>query len=216
MRPAMAVQLHGAVGFTGPACTSRPSLGTSAAVASAGLAGSPPGLETVHQPCDTGASALATIAAMLTTPVAVIQSTAANRNRARRISGRSEEDGAGDVVLLQQVGGATLEPDLALLQEDRPVTELRGDVEALFDDDDREPVGVEPPDDVHQLADDNGGQPQRQLIDAQQLRVEEQRLRERQLLLLAAGELARLLGPPLCQPRERGEDPVHTLAYQRP
>src|SRR4051812_35409172 len=211
MSPAKAVQLHGAVGFTGPACTSSPSLGTSAA-ASAGLAGSPPGLVTVHQPCDTGASASPTSVATLTTPIAVIQSTATSRSNVRRISGRSEEDGAGDVVLLQQVGGATLEPHLALLQEDRPVTDLRGDVEALFDHDDREPFGVELPDDVHQLADDKGGQPQRQLVDAQQLRVEEQRLRECQLLLLAARELAGLRGPPLCQARKRREHPIHALA----
>src|SRR3954452_25007522 len=128
MSPDIAVQLHVAFGFTGPDCTSSPSLGTSAA-ASAGLAGSPPGLVTVHQPCDTGASASATILATLTTPIAVIQSTATSRNSVRRISGRSEEDGAGDVVLLQQVGGATLEPHLTLLQEDRTVTELGGDVE---------------------------------------------------------------------------------------
>src|SRR3954471_22066115 len=113
MSPAYAVQLHGDVGFTGPDWISRPSLGTSAA-ASPGLPGSPPGLLTVHQPCWVGASALATVAVTLTTPAAVIQTTAASRSMVRRISGRSEEDGAGDVVLFEQVGGAALELHLAL------------------------------------------------------------------------------------------------------
>src|SRR3954463_8470314 len=134
MSPAIAVQLHAAVGLTGPDCTSSPSLGTSAA-ASAGLVGSPPGLVTVHQPCDTGASALAVVAVMPTTTVKIDQTTAPRRNSVRRISGRSEEHGAGDVVLLQQVGGAAFELHLTLLEEDRPVAQLGGDVEALLDDD---------------------------------------------------------------------------------
>src|SRR5947207_3354482 len=72
MSPAMAVQLHGDVGFTGPACTSKPSFGTSAATA-AGFAGRPPGLVTVHQPCCCGASALATVAVTATTTATVGQ-----------------------------------------------------------------------------------------------------------------------------------------------
>ena len=48
-----------------------------------------------------------------------------------------EEHRADDVVALEQLGGETFEPDLALLQEVRPLGHGEGDVDRLLDEDDR-------------------------------------------------------------------------------
>ena len=67
------------------------------------------------------------------------------RPRSRRLPARAtgggrgplEEHRADDVVALEQLGGGTLEADLALLEEVGPLGDGEGDVDRLLDQDDR-------------------------------------------------------------------------------
>src|SRR5439155_24320296 len=127
-------------------------------------------------------------------------------------NGTPEEDGARDVVLLHQLGGGPLEANLTLLQEHRSVAQLGGDVQALLDDDQGDTVLAHPSDDLQQLADDDRGQSERQLVDAQQRGIEQQRLGQGQLLLLAAGKPPGLLREPFGQTGERGEHELSALS----
>ena len=64
------------------------------------------------------------------------------------------------------------------------------------------PAGVDRLHDLEQLLDDHRRQPERQLVDHQQLRAGDEGLAEREHLLLAARQVAGLLVPPLAQDRE--------------
>lgn len=52
-----------------------------------------------------------------------------------RVLTGSKEDRSGDVIAFEEVFGTSFEPDLALFEVDRPVTEFGCDIEALFDHD---------------------------------------------------------------------------------
>ena len=79
------------------------------------------------------------------------------------------------------------------------------DVHRLLDEDDRAALRVDLAHDVEQLLDDRRRQAERQLVDDQQLRLGDERHAERELLLLAAGQVAGQLVPALAQPREAVE-----------
>ena len=108
-----------------------------------------------------------------------------------RSAGRAaHEDRAHQVGAGQQLLGRAVEADLALLHEDRPVGDGEGDVEGLLDEQDRRAGFVEPADDPEQLLDDGRRQPERELVDEQQRRRHQQRLRQPDHLLLATGQQA--------------------------
>src|SRR5260370_42380057 len=106
-------------------------------------------------------------------PTAVASSSGRPITSTRGRSRAPEEDRASDVVALEQLGRAALEPDRALLHEHGARTQRCGDVEALLDEHQRQPGVVQPPDGFHQLLDDDGCQPERELVDAQDLGLEE-------------------------------------------
>src|SRR3954447_13448095 len=118
-------------------------------------------------------------------------------------SGCSEEHRASDVVVFQQVSGAALEADLSLLEEDRARAQLSCDVEALLNDENRHAVLVEPAHDLEQLTNDDRRQTERQLVDAENVRVEHQRLGKRELLLLPTRQAPGKLRHTLAEARER-------------
>ena len=108
----------------------------------------------------------------------------------------------------EQLGRRAVEADLALLHEDGALGEAHGDVDGLLDEDDRRPLRVDVPHDVEELLDDHRCQAEGELVDHQQLRLGDERLAEREHLLLAAREVARLLRPPSL---EDGEVLEHLL-----
>ena len=94
---------------------------------------------------------------------------------------------------LEQLGRRAVEADLALLHEVRVLRDGERDVDRLLDEDDRRPDGVDVLDDLQQLLDDHRRETERELVDHQQLRLRDERLREREHLLLAAGQAPGLL-----------------------
>ena len=107
----------------------------------------------------------------------------------------------------QQVGGRALEPHLALLQEHRPIGQPQRGAHRLLHQHDRRPVGVDRADDLEQRLDDRRRQPERQLVDHQQLRPGDERLGQAQHLLLAARQAAGRRVEPVGQRREVLEHP---------
>ena len=114
-------------------------------------------------------------------------------------------DGPQDVGAAQQVGGGAEELDLALLHEDRLLGQVQGHVDRLLDHDDRDALGVDATHDLEQLADHRRREAQRELVDHQELGLREEGLGQRQLLLLAAREVAGHGVDPLGQGGEDGE-----------
>ena len=102
----------------------------------------------------------------------------------------AEVHGPQDVVALEQLGGRALEAHLALLHEDGPVGQAQGGGHRLLHEDDGGAVGVDGPHDLEQVLDDGRGQAERQLVDHQQAGPAEERLRQAEHLLLAAGQVA--------------------------
>ena len=84
------------------------------------------------------------------------------------------------------------------------------DIEALrdvlLDQQHRQPLAVEPPDQGEHLLDHQRRKTKRWLIEYQKLRLRHQSPADRQHLLLAAGQRAGELTCPLAQPREVGKD----------
>ena len=105
----------------------------------------------------------------------------------------AEEDGAGEVVAGGELVGGAVEADAALLDEDDAVGDGGGDVERLLHDDHRVALCLESLDDVEQRVHDERREAERELVDEQELRLEQQRAPEREHLLLAAGERRRVL-----------------------
>ena len=120
---------------------------------------------------------------------------APSRNTERRTSGRFE-----------QFCRRTAEADLALLHEVRRLGERERDVHRLLDEDDRRPAVADRADDPEQLLDDDRREPERELVDHEQARLRDERLPEREHLLLAAGQVARRLLPAIAQDGEEAED----------
>src|SRR3954467_14324486 len=114
--------------------------------------------------------------------------------------------------MLEQLGRAAFEPYFALLEEDGPIAQLGSNVEALFDDDERDPALLEAANGLEQLTHDDGCESQRQLVNAEQLRIQQKCPRERQLLLLAARKGAGLCRTTLCEPGERRQHEVPALS----
>src|SRR5713101_6024650 len=88
----------------------------------------------------------------------------------------------------------------------------RGEAEVLFDEQDREPLGLETAQRRADLLDDDGRQSLRRLVEEEQTRARAQDTRDREHLLLAARALRPLAPEPLPEIREQIEDRVDTHA----
>src|SRR5437588_3053508 len=104
----------------------------------------------------------------------------------------SQEHGTSDVVPLEEVLGLAFEADLALLEEDGTIAQLHGDVEALLDEHHGDALLMDLAHDLEELSDDDRRQPERELVDAEHPRLEQECLGQRALRVHDAGERARL------------------------
>ena len=94
------------------------------------------------------------------------------------------------------------EADRAALHEVRPLGDRERDVDALLHQDHGGALVGHPLHDRQQLADDDRRKPERQFVDQQHSRLGDERHAQRQHLLLAAAEVARVAMQPLAQQRE--------------
>ena len=102
-----------------------------------------------------------------------------------------EEDRAQQVGPVEQLGRRATEADLAALHEIRPVGDRERDVHALLHQHHGHAIARHPLHNRQQLADDHRCQPERQLVDQQNLRPHDEAHGEGQHLLLAAGQVCR-------------------------
>ena len=125
--------------------------------------------------------------------------------RAASVPRTSAEVAATDFVAGRQRGGVTLERDAPDLQHACAVGDPQRHRRVLLDEHDRRPAAIDLPDDLGDLVDDLRRQPQRWLVEQQQLRAGHQRAADRDHLLLAARQQPGRLGAPLAQAREHVE-----------
>ena len=86
-----------------------------------------------------------------------------------------QEHRAQDVVALEQLGGRAGEAHLALLHEEGLGGDRQRHVDRLLDQDDRAAAAVDLADDLEQLPDDRRGEPERELVDDEQLGLGDER-----------------------------------------
>ena len=104
--------------------------------------------------------------------------------------GAGQEDRSQQVGPIEQVSRRSAEADLAALHEVRPVCDLEGEVHALLDHDDGHAVVGQVAQDREHLGHDHRGQSEGELVDEQDPRPALEAHREREHLLLAAGQVA--------------------------
>src|SRR5271155_2694103 len=98
--------------------------------------------------------------------------------------------------------------DPAVLHEEKPVGQSRGEAEILFDEQDSETLPLELGDGAADLLNDDRRETLRRLVEHQESRAGTQGLRDRAHLLLAAGQLAAAAGETLAQIGKEREDPL--------
>src|SRR5512147_227061 len=112
--------------------------------------------------------------------------------------GSVAEVGAADGVVLLEVGGRARHDDAAGLEEVGVVGQVEGHRRVLLHEQDAHPLLlVDRAHDAEDLPDHQRGQAERGLVQQQQAGAGHERARDRQHLLLAARQRARLLPPPL-------------------
>src|SRR5438034_1251362 len=99
-----------------------------------------------------------------------------------------------------------LEPDLPFLDDVGAVREPPGELHVLLGQENREPAALEGGDVLRERAHDHRREPLRRLVQQEEPRVGHQRPRDRQHLLLAAGEARAALAAELPELREEPED----------
>ena len=119
-----------------------------------------------------------------------------------------EEDRSEKVRPLEQIGGETVEADRALLEEVGAIGGVERGVHRLLDDDHGDALRMEVPHHIEQLLDQEWAQTQRQLVDHQHLRLDEERHRDGEHLLLTARQAGGGFVEPIA---ERGEEVEHAL-----
>src|SRR5579859_2785860 len=109
------------------------------------------------------------------------------------------------------------------LEHDRPILEHIGamrDLErladVLLDEQDRQPLPVQLPDEGEELLDRDRRQAERRLVEDQEARLGHQAAADREHLLLAAGERARALRGALLEPRKDVQHPLEVPRAARP
>ena len=121
------------------------------------------------------------------------------------------------LVVRPRLGRGAAEYDRAGIHDHHVVGKVERQLDVLLDQHDREPFGLQlrdgPADLVHDLRREALGR----LVHQQHARIAHQGAADRQHLLLAAGERARILRVPLLQPREQAEYAirVHALPLDR-
>src|SRR3954452_8142536 len=103
------------------------------------------------------------------------------------------------IEVLRQFRVADHFDDAAVLDDVMPVGDPRCKMKILFDQQDREPLGLQGLDDAADLLHDDRGQPLGRLVEQQQFRAGAQDAADRQHLLLAARQFGALAAPPLAQ-----------------
>src|SRR6266550_1341203 len=127
------------------------------------------------------------------------------------------EVGLAHAFVPAKLGAFALDCYLPHLQHVRTGCGIEGDVRVLLDDQHGQPiVGIELLDDAEDLLDDRGREPERWLVEHQQPRPADEGTGEREHLLLAAAERARLLIATTLQPGEVPEDPWSLVAHSAP
>src|SRR5579862_3606284 len=117
------------------------------------------------------------------------------------------EVAAADGVVGLKLGARAGERDVACLEHVAGVGGLQREVRVLLHDQDCEAfLFVQLADDPEQLRHQHGRQPERRLVQQQELRSEHERTRERQHLLLTAAQRPGLLTAALREPGEVRED----------
>ncbi len=163
----------------------------------------PPKLTDNPSTLNTGtASASCTYRWRTLAPDPFVESRWPSSRRRRRRRRRGQEHRAQQVGTIEQLGGGATEADLAALHEVRPVGDGERDVHALLDEHHRHAVGGHALDDRQELADDHRREPERQLVDQQHLGPHDEAHREREHLLLAAGQVGGGRVEPLAEDRE--------------
>ena len=115
----------------------------------------------------------------------------------------------------EEVGASTLEHDLSLGENVSTVGVRERHVDELLDDQNGGPSRVHVSEDLEKLRDDQGPEPERQLVDDQHLRIGHHGPGDSEHLLLAAGQRpGRLLGP-FSQDREEIHHPVAAFGERR-
>src|SRR2546422_9108727 len=99
-----------------------------------------------------------------------------------------------------------LEPDLPFLDDVRAVREPPGELHVLLGQENREPAALEGGDVLRERAHDHRREALRRLVQQEEPRAGHQRPRDRQHLLLAAGEARAALAAELPELREEPED----------
>ena len=119
------------------------------------------------------------------------------------------------VALLQLTGGG-VQGDTPDLKHVAVMRGLQRHVRVLLDEQDRRAGRVDLADDLEDRLHDLRRQAQRRLVQQQQPRPGQQRPRNRQHLLLAAGERRGALTQPFAQPREQRQGPLAVLGDAGP
>src|SRR5258707_2182829 len=126
------------------------------------------------------------------------------------------EIGAADGVVLFELGGGSRHHDPAGLEEVGVVGEVEGHRRVLLHQEDAHALlRVDRPQDAEDLRDHEGGQAERGLVEQEQGGAGHERPGDRQHLLLAPRERARLLSAPLGEDREVPVDLLVVLTEAR-
>src|SRR5438874_317497 len=116
-----------------------------------------------------------------------------------------EEHRSEQIVSPPQLLGGAGESDLPALEEICPVRNAQCQVDVLVDQHDGYAVAVQARDDLEQLFHDLGRKAQRKLVDEQELRLDDERLRQCEHLLLSPRQAAGDLPAPVGQQWEELE-----------
>ena len=119
-----------------------------------------------------------------------------------------------DVAALREPFGGAVHHDPPDLHHIAEIRDVERDPDVLLHQQHCDPaLPVEPADDGVDVADQNGRQTERRLVQQHDLRTRHEPARDGQHLLLAAGERARGLAKPLLQDREVAEDHRQVLLH---
>src|SRR4029450_1449647 len=117
------------------------------------------------------------------------------------------EVGLADGYVRTQLVARAFDDDIAHLEHVRPRGVREREVRVLLADEDRHSIlSLHSLERVEDLSHDERGEPQRRLVEEQELRPGYHRAAQREHLLLTAGECPRLLVTPLFEPGEELED----------
>src|SRR5262245_27330173 len=128
---------------------------------------------------------------------------------AKPLRGSQREVLVADRLVLTELTGGAVIADLSLLEHVHAIGQIERESHVLLGEEDREPVGLELPDLLLQVLDDEWGEPFRRLVEEEELRIAHQRACDREHLLLAARQEAALTTLELAELREEIEHARH-------